>query len=473
MTQNCGKCDKVFVTKVALKEHMMSHEDKQSSRKRGRPGSKIPCGDCDEIFFRRCDLRLHRRMMHQLKKNGCRVCGRSFSNERRLKMHAQFHNVGGEFECFYCLKEFNKGWKLKIHLVNHSGKPPYICQYCEEDFLYPGKILDHLKREHDVYLACKDCGIAFRSLMEQEGHVCKLYGCKDCRMSFSAMKELASHSETHKMKIEDPSVGGTASQESSVSDSSSFSEPLTTCLSLYSVNFPLCPQSNEVTLTPRVPSNDISIQKIVESATDNSSSKFEVQLFNFGGLKKCVLNIPELKEQIPSKENICGKKEGKVSDASINLILGGNVNVAYTYNTDTDMGVSAVEDKLNCMQSEETKDSGCSFKVPKTNWNSSKHHINILKKKPRNTKKEVKKQNGMVSECKLSTDETPLVIDEQGDLESWLTSENSPCVTDDFVFGMEPDKPGTSLDSPHQCSSGKIIVKKEECEMSFEDLCQF
>ncbi|XP_064081409.1 zinc finger protein 85-like [Macrobrachium nipponense] len=205
MTQNCSLCDKVFVTKEALDEHLLNHQEKKTVvRRRGRPGSKIACecSECNEVFFRRCDLRLHRRIMHQPNKVVCTVCSRSFSNEGRLKMHYQHHNVGGGYECVYCSREFNKGWKLKIHVVNHSGKAPYICLYCKEDFLYPGKIVDHLKREHDIFLACRDCGLGFRTSIEQENHICKLFDCKDCNMSFCTSKELSSHVESHKVKSE-------------------------------------------------------------------------------------------------------------------------------------------------------------------------------------------------------------------------------------------------------------------------------
>ncbi|XP_068222999.1 uncharacterized protein [Palaemon carinicauda] len=204
MTQNCSLCDKVFVTKEALDEHLLNHEKKKTRRKRGRPGNIIPCicSECDEVFYRRCDLRLHKRMVHQPKKVMCSVCGRKFSSEGRLKMHFQFHNVGGEYKCIYCSRDFNKGWKLKIHMVNHSGKAPYICQYCKEDFLYPGKIVEHLKREHDIYFACKDCGLGFRTLIEQETHICKLFDCKDCSVSFCTGKELLNHTVSHKIKSE-------------------------------------------------------------------------------------------------------------------------------------------------------------------------------------------------------------------------------------------------------------------------------
>lgn len=204
MTQNCSLCDKVFVTKEALDAHLLNHQEKKTVRRRGRPGSKIACecSECNEVFFRRCDLRLHRRIMHQPNKVVCTVCSRSFTNEGRLKMHYQHHNVGGGYECVYCSREFNKGWKLKIHVVNHTGKAPYICQYCKEDFLYPGKIVDHLKREHDIYLVCRDCGLGFITIIEQENHICKLFDCKDCSMSFGTGKELSSHVESHKVKSE-------------------------------------------------------------------------------------------------------------------------------------------------------------------------------------------------------------------------------------------------------------------------------
>lgn len=160
-----------------------------------RAKKKISCQDCDRTFGRKGELQQHRREEHS-RKNMCPICKRAFESEKRLKMHSQFHNVGGEYKCFYCPKQFNKGWKMKIHLVNHSGRPSYICEYCGDDFLYPGKIVAHLKRMHEVYYACKDCGHAIPIEHSQQPHKCKIYGCKDCLLSFATEEELAEHVDT-------------------------------------------------------------------------------------------------------------------------------------------------------------------------------------------------------------------------------------------------------------------------------------
>lgn len=159
-----------------------------------RAKKKVSCQDCDRTFGRKGELQQHRREEHS-RKNMCPICKRAFESEKRLKMHSQFHNAGGEYKCFYCPKQFNKAWKMKIHLVNHSGRPSYICEYCGDDFLYPGKIVAHLKRVHQVVLACKDCGFAIP--LVRSPHKCRIYGCKDCLSSFATKVELAEHVDTH------------------------------------------------------------------------------------------------------------------------------------------------------------------------------------------------------------------------------------------------------------------------------------
>ncbi|XP_045606949.2 uncharacterized protein [Procambarus clarkii] len=180
-------------------------EVKPPIKRMARSKKKINCNDCSEIFSRKTDLLQHKREEHSVRRqNVCHLCNRAFGSEKRLKMHSHFHNVGGEYECFYCYKQFNKAWKMKIHLVNHSGRASYICQYCGDDFLYPGKIINHLKRAHDVWYACKDCGQAYPGNLNIHKYKCKIYGCKDCTLSFASCSELATHVKVHINNDEQP-----------------------------------------------------------------------------------------------------------------------------------------------------------------------------------------------------------------------------------------------------------------------------
>ena len=489
----CKECSKIFCKKSDLKSHMSEHRinsqetDVPKKERKGEPANlitstriskqeisqenKLPprrrrpsklttsaCLDCDKVFYRRCDLRLHRKMEHANRKYKCNVCKRSFSDKKCFKMHYQFHNIGGAFECVYCEKSFNKGWKLKIHLVSHNGKTPYFCQLCGEDFIYPGKLREHLKCEHDLYFACQNCGIAFRSVTELEYHVCFMYSCKDCDKSFNIRDDLVSHIEIHKIdssivKQEMSLAASTCLLPSSVKPVSGLAVEAGTLIPATS-SAVVRKVSDGGFCSESLQSSDAVPDKDVEDFSLKQGTNCNPPLFTKKRYQ-ILPTVPKIAEDF--EDQTCVNSVLIKSETDDSFIRCNSTDVKLESDETSDAELSS---KLNTPMNEMDGRVDRTDSVP--GLTSGKHFVTVVEKHPRYSNGEDLKGDNVDSFIDSCSVDKPKPLS----LKTWLTSDNSPCLTKDFVFGRGLNDPKNSA------MTIKSEVKLDnDYSMSFEALC--
>ena len=72
----CTKCDKIYQTKRALKDH-----------KQYKHGAPSTCRDCRKFFSSKLQLGSHVRDSHSPRLHTCALCGKKFSRKRDLERH--------------------------------------------------------------------------------------------------------------------------------------------------------------------------------------------------------------------------------------------------------------------------------------------------------------------------------------------------------------------------------------------------
>ncbi|KAK8735932.1 hypothetical protein OTU49_005127, partial [Cherax quadricarinatus] len=458
---------------------MVSHtEDKPSQKNMAkRAKKKLNCSDCNEVFSKKRDLLQHRREEHiKPKKNVCTLCKKIFESEKQLKMHSHFHNVGGQYECFYCYKQFNKAWKMKIHLVSHSGRPSFICQFCGDDFLYPGKIVNHLKRIHDIWSPCKECGDA---MIERGPHKCKIYGCKDCSLSFASCSELAAHVQSHIHSDKQPMavLSGVSitlpltdnSQLDKMKDleSASSDRKVVKFYDFGSFEYPLrltkkksCDENNSHELNAiRNTHESVANKNTHESdATKNThGSDVNKDTHELDTNKNtCETDANKSGENNTSEDlamdetSLCNSSdENEIKNVTDDVIVIRECKIPLRENSPPVITVQDSGKEINLSTTfssvvlkSKSKSVWDNFKVPEMTVNKWKKYENPIKKslwmRQEEIDKSLRKRKELLNEFQLRVDnDVKFSPRNQVSFESWLTNDNFTSPDRDFVFGFE------------------------------------
>ena len=100
--------------------------------------------DCDERFFSRKELVMHRVGHKGAAPIPCALCGKSLANKAKLRMHMRIHTGEKPYGCVQCGKRFTQSGSLKIHLRTHSGEKPCVCLQCNARFSDPSSLRRHM-----------------------------------------------------------------------------------------------------------------------------------------------------------------------------------------------------------------------------------------------------------------------------------------------------------------------------------------
>lgn len=108
---SCKQCDRTFLTKCHLQEHLHSHNNEKP----------FLCEICNKTSSRRSVHQRHVLTHSKTKRNLCNVCGKTYCQGYRMKDHLLTHSSERPFECEICHKTFAKNYNLKLHKKTHLG----------------------------------------------------------------------------------------------------------------------------------------------------------------------------------------------------------------------------------------------------------------------------------------------------------------------------------------------------------------
>lgn len=190
----CPKCEKVCVSSVHLRKHML---------KRHNEKLRVKCNHCDKSFANKYILRQHMDM-HFPNENSqpkpshmCDICGREFKSLTSVTRHVKLHETDPEIA-------------MKARAPAGSGK--FACPLCDARHVRCGPLRQHMKQDHPiegpqlweqlVVRMCLKCNIEFPTEDELRLHrdTHNDFQCSVCRQSMTSEESLKYHMLTHSGK---------------------------------------------------------------------------------------------------------------------------------------------------------------------------------------------------------------------------------------------------------------------------------
>ncbi|XP_025829949.1 gastrula zinc finger protein XlCGF7.1-like [Agrilus planipennis] len=113
----CLICDKQFVQKLDLTNHVRAHR------------TVYKCPMCLKEFSKKVYLDEHMPLHKPFK---CKTCGKCFTQRASLNRHIYVHTK--EYECHVCQKIFSRNDHLDEHMLVHTGERPFKCETCGQKF---------------------------------------------------------------------------------------------------------------------------------------------------------------------------------------------------------------------------------------------------------------------------------------------------------------------------------------------------
>uniref|UniRef100_A0A2A4J9H2 C2H2-type domain-containing protein n=2 Tax=Heliothis virescens TaxID=7102 RepID=A0A2A4J9H2_HELVI len=188
----CNYCDKPFLDKETLKEHLATH---------GESENPFKCIYCNKVFSYHT-LLIHHEKKHMVRgRHECTLCSMSYRCRNRLYMHVKSHLKIKDFVCQYCGKEFLRQNSLTRHVEVSHGGHRIVCPICKKNL--KGHLTEHMrthekKRPH----VCPECGQRFTQSTQMNVHRrshtgARPYPCRICKRLFSHSNALMLHIRRH------------------------------------------------------------------------------------------------------------------------------------------------------------------------------------------------------------------------------------------------------------------------------------
>jgi len=154
-----------------------AHEENPSPEKKNPGTPSIPCPQCDKMFMRGYNMRVHIDRVHNKHKPWqCQFCEKSFATTSDLKQHLSSHGMGKIHKCEDCGREFTNRDSAILHRKQHNNERTHFCNECGKGFFKASCLQRHV-RSHtgEKPYSCEFCKRGFSQVTTVKNHkkVCK------------------------------------------------------------------------------------------------------------------------------------------------------------------------------------------------------------------------------------------------------------------------------------------------------------
>ena len=136
----CDKCERRFLSKGQLTEHIRSVHEKID----------VTCPECPMTFKTQHEVYKHKKLSHSTDERlGCKYCGKRFSSMANARTHEMVHE-NPKFQCRFCSKLLKKERSLIAHERIHTGEKTFSCKMCSAAFTSSHGLRQHEQGVHKI-----------------------------------------------------------------------------------------------------------------------------------------------------------------------------------------------------------------------------------------------------------------------------------------------------------------------------------
>ncbi|XP_043948416.1 zinc finger protein 501 [Drosophila biarmipes] len=153
-----------LVDEVKVEETEIDDEGTERDEEHCEPQqreSNMKCHACQKTFVIRAELKEHLQSHIGERPFQCAHCPKAFKSNLSLRSHLRIH-AGRSFKCSHCEKAFSKIASLSTHLKTHTSEQLLKCSYCFMPFIDKSCFQDHME-SHKGQLQCSHCPTTFAS----------------------------------------------------------------------------------------------------------------------------------------------------------------------------------------------------------------------------------------------------------------------------------------------------------------------
>lgn len=149
---------------VEVEEKPAITRRKGGKRKPALDDKEPTCVECQQVFSSDQELKEHK-LTHKNKNWICEICGKISTQKRIYKAHLLVHSNEKPYECSDCPMRFVRLQGLKRHRLTHTGEKPYACHHCGQRFAAFMSHQMHVRlHTGERPYQCKHCGEDFIGL---------------------------------------------------------------------------------------------------------------------------------------------------------------------------------------------------------------------------------------------------------------------------------------------------------------------
>jgi uncharacterized Zn-finger protein len=140
--------------------------------------SKLVCSLCNKLFATKVILKQHIIFIHKKQKNfSCEICTKKFSTKYKLTLHTRdVHEKSGDFVCNFCTKRFFRKCDQILHERIHTGEKPFQCDGCEKAFHRKELLKRHSESIHsEIKFPCGLCQYESKDKSNIKRHIQRVH----------------------------------------------------------------------------------------------------------------------------------------------------------------------------------------------------------------------------------------------------------------------------------------------------------
>ncbi|GFO11274.1 Zinc finger protein 813-like [Plakobranchus ocellatus] len=163
----CDVCGKGFRQASQMKNHLVTHVNRDSKDIGQCWFTQKKCDVCDRVFANSKCLKKHKEVVHgNHKPFKCTFCSHTTARKAMMQSHMRTHTGEKPFKCDICEYSTGDHNSLRRHKMRHTGQKQYQCTQCPYTCIQSISLKHHMQHKHPGTTAgifqCSRC--PFRSI---------------------------------------------------------------------------------------------------------------------------------------------------------------------------------------------------------------------------------------------------------------------------------------------------------------------